>query len=414
MTRRGAGRGRSRREWAFRLGLAAIAAWFGWNAATHSLATALRESAPERAHQLAPYNGRITAILSAKWILDPANPARQAEAERFAKQALLRDPTAVLAVVTLGLAADQRGDAAAARRLFTYSERLSRRDMTTQIWAIEDSVARNDIAGALRHYDIALRTTYNAPELLFPVLVNAIDDPTIRIQLTRTLAARPAWGPAFVDHVAVGGSNPRATASLFTSLNRAGLTVSESAQTALIGALAAKGDYDAAWSYYASVRPSADRRRSRDPRFTSTNDSPSQFDWQAMNDVGITTAIQRGDDVSGHASGVFDFAAPANVGGQLLRQLQLLPAGRYVLTGRSAGIDQPEASRPYWALTCLDGRELGRVVVPTAARGDGRFGGRFIVPVDCPAQYLSLVARPSDAVSGVSGQIEEAALRPAE
>ena len=409
MARRGPGRRRSAREWAVRLGLGAIAAAIGWTAVTHSLATALRTRAPEQAHALAPNNAQIAATLAAKWVLDQSNPARQAEVTRLARQALQRDPTAVQAVTTLGLQADLRGDKDSARSLFAYSQMLSRRDLTTQIWAIEDAVERGDIAGALRHYDIALRTNRTAPDLLYPVLAEAIGDAAIRAELVGTLATKPEWGTSFVDYVAAGGPDPQATASLFRSLGRNGVPVSASGRTALIGALIAKGEHEDAWAFYASVHPGVDRRRSRDPRFTGDAEAPSAFDWVAVNDAGISTTIQRGEQ-----GGIVDFAAPSTIGGPLVRQAQLLPPGRYVLTGRSAGIDQPESSLPYWVLTCLDGRELGRVVLPSSGEGQARFAGLFTVPAACPAQYLTLVARPSDSVSGASGQIEEAVLRPAQ
>lgn len=396
----------SPQECSVRIGLAVIAALIGWNAVTQSLALALRSRSPERAHALAPGNAQIAATLSAKWVLDPA---QQAESVRLAHQALRRDATAVQAVVALGLEADQRGDKAASRRLFAYSQKLSRRNLIAQIWAIEDAVTREDIAGALRHYDIALRTTNEAPDILYPVLAAAIADPVIRAELTRTLAAKPAWGPFFIDYVARQGPDPRATAGLFQGLQRARIPVSESSRTALIGALAEKGDYESAWAYFASTRTGMDRRRSRDPRFVMTGDTPSQFDWQVGNGGGISVSIQPGGSSNG---GIVDFVVPASIGGLLLRQLQLLPPGHYILTGRSAGVNQPDGARPYWTLVCLDGRELGRVVLPNSAQNRGRFGGSFTVLAGCPVQYLSLIARPSDALGGLSGQIEEAALRP--
>src|SRR3546814_1290750 len=70
-----------------------------------------------------------------------------------------------------------RGDQAKGERLLAYSQKLSRRDLRTQLMAIELAVAQGDISGALRHYDIALRTKKNAPELLFPVLTSALPDP---------------------------------------------------------------------------------------------------------------------------------------------------------------------------------------------------------------------------------------------
>lgn len=405
---------RSGAEWAVRIALALVAAVVGSWSVMQSLAWVERGVAPELAHRLAPGDGRITAILSEKLSNPEATPAERAEADRLAKLALRQDPTAVQAVATLGIDAQLRGDIARARRIFAYAQLLSRRDLRTQLWAIEDAVSRGDIAGALKQYDITLRTSTFAPDLLFPVLSGAIADPAIRTALIHTLAAKPAWTQSFVEYVAIygyvatNGLDPRNVFSLFVGLRRAGVPISENARTVLVNALLSGKFHDDAWRYYASVRPGADRRISRDPRFAATLDTPSLLDWVPIDDAGISASIQHGD-----RGGVFDFFAPASVGGAMLRQMQLLPTGSYVLRGHSLDIDQPDGSRPYWTLACQDGRELGRVALPNSAQAGGNFAGRFTVPAGCPVQYLSLVAQPSDAVAGVSGQIDRVQLAPA-
>jgi hypothetical protein len=191
------------------------------------------------------------------------------------------------------------------------------------------------------------------------------------------------------------------------ALRRTGVPIPQEVTAWVVAGLASRNLTDAAWSYYASVRPAADRRASRDFDFTADLTSPTPFDWTPVNDAGVTTSIQR--DGKG---GVFDFAASPSVGGPLLQQTQMLPPGEYRLLGRSIGIEQPERSRPYWALNCHDGRELGRVEMPNSAQANGVFGGRFSVPAGCPVQTLLLVARPSDSVSGVAGQIDQVRLYP--
>jgi hypothetical protein len=164
----------------------------------------------------------------------------------------------------------------------------------------------------------------------------------------------------------------------------------------------------AAWAAYVAMRPNARRSEARDPLFRAELADPTPFDWQPVNDSGISVGLQ-----PGNGGGVVDFVAPASVGGTLLRQFQWLLTGDYVLEGHSLGVDQPAESQPYWTLACGNGRELGRVDVPPSAHAGGRFAGRFSVPADCPTQYLSLNARPSDAVGGTVGQIDRLWLRPA-
>ncbi|NNM78586.1 hypothetical protein HJG53_16990 [Sphingomonas sp. ID1715] len=332
----------------------------------------------------------------------------RARAADLARLALRQDPTAVQAVATLGLDAQLRGHTAAARRLLVYGNALSRRDLQLRLWAIEDAVGRNDIPAALVNYDVALRTSRTAPELLFPVLAAATDDQAIRLALVKTLSGKPAWAESFIFHAAVNAPNPRAVASLYRDLRRAGVSVLDEASSVVINRLISGGFWEDAWSYYAAIHPGADRRTSRDPLFTSRSTTPSLFDWTPINDAGVTTSIQPGNQ-----KGVFDFAASPSVGGTLLQQIQVLPAGDYRLVGRSAGIDQDEGARPYWILTCRrDGRELGRIVLPNSSRLNGLFSGQFSVPSGCPVQVLALVARPSNSASGMTGQIEQARLYP--
>lgn len=399
---------RSATEWGVRGALAVAAAGLGYFSVTHSVAYMIRGSAPARAHALAPWDGRITALLSEQLSGPEATAADRKRADDLARLALRQDPTAVPAVATLGINAQVRGDTAAARRIFAYSETLSRRDLRTRLWAIEDAVARNDIAGAMRNYDIALRTSRIAPDLLFPVLASAITDAEIRQALVATLTKRPIWSDQFTGFVSGNGPDPRATASLFEALHRRGIALPAASPAALIGRLLAEGRADDAWRFYATLTPGADRRIARDPGFTANLTAPTPFDWVPITDSGVSATIQRGEQ-----GGIFDFAVPPNLGGPLLRQTQLLSPGDYRIEGRSIGIEQAADALPYWTLTCAEGRELGRVTVPNSAVANGRFVGRFTVPAGCPVQQLLLVARPSESLSGLTGQIDDVRLRPA-
>lgn len=394
-------------EWVVRGLLAMAAGVVGYVSVTRTHALTIRANDIVSAVALAPDDARIIAFRAATLAGSEASPRNRAEAEHLARRALRQDATAAAAASALGINAQVRGQTQAARRLFAYAETLSRRDLPTQLWAIEDAVARNDIPGALRHYDIALRTSSNAAALLFPVLGSAITEPPIRRSLVATLARRPRWSELFVEHVAGNGSDPLATVLLFRELGQVGVPIAGVSQSLLINTLAARGAFDAAWSYYASIRRGADKRMSRDPRFAADIAMPAVFDWVPANADGLAASIQRTA-----TDGLVDFSAPATVGGTLLSQSQMLPVGTYWLSGRSTAIDQAPNASPYWVLTCVDGRELGRIVVTNSSEAGGKFAGRLSVPAGCPVQVLMLVARPSDAVGGLSGQIEQVALRP--
>jgi len=184
--------------------------------------------------------------------------------------------------------------------------------------------------------------------------------------------------------------------------------VPDASSVALINRLLAARLFDDAWAYYAAARPGSDRRQSRDPAFTSAIEARSAFDWIAVNGFGGSVAIL--PDVR---NGLFDFTISMGNGGTLLQQLQMLPPGNYVLEGHSIGIEQPTRSRPYWTLRCESGGEIGRVELPNSSQADGRFQGSIRVPIDCPVQMLALVARSTDDIGGVSGQIDRITIRPA-
>ena len=399
---------RSPQEWGVRLILAGAVGWIGYLSVMQSVALVLPDNRIEEAHALAPNNGRIAGRLSQTLYRPDASETDRTRAVAIAREALRQDPTAVEAVATLAADAFARGDQVEGERLLGYAQTVSRRDLRTQLMAIELAVARDDIPGALRHYDIALRTKKGAPELLFPVLTSALSDPAIRTELVKTLGSQPRWGAGFIAHAARSDADPAASAAFFRALQTTRVPVADASSVALLNRLLAAKLFDQAWAYYATARPGSDRRRSRDPAFTNAPDARSALDWIALSGIGVSTAI-----LPDARSGLFDFTVSMGSGGTLLQQLQMLPPGDYMLEGHSIGIEQPARSRPYWTLRCQTGGEIGRVELPNSAQAGGRFQGAISVPADCPVQMLALVARSSDDISGVSGQIDRIQIRPA-
>lgn len=410
MANRGAyhrrGTRRSSREWGARIFLAIVILAIGWAGVSQSIASVLQKSDPAVAYRFTLNDGRVTAILARSLSGVDARPADRALADRLGRKALRQDPTAVVAVSTLGFDAQLRGQTAEAQRLFGYAEALSRRDLQTQVWAIENSVAQGDVAAALHHYDIALRTSPDAQAVLFPILASAISTQPVRAALTNVLKDQPVWGVHFLSYVAGQGEDLRAASLLLDMLRRAKISVQKETSSQLVDRLAATASPAEAWSLYTSLHSPSDPRRSRDPSFLSTT-APTIFDWKPVADTGIAVAIQPAGQ-----GGLVDFSAAAGAGGAALEQMQVLPPGAYQIRGHSIGIDQSDNALPYWKLVCTNGREVGRVVVPKSMAHGGMFAGQFAVPKDCPAQMLTLVIRPSDAVAGATGQIDRLLLSP--
>lgn len=408
MPRRKRSAPRSAAEYGIRGVLALAVAALAFVGITRTAGYTMRSSDPARAHAWAPGDGRLTALYALARSGPKATAADRREADRLARLALRQDPTAVAAASALGLNTQIRGDVAGARRLFAYAERLSRRDLAMNVWAIEDAVGRGDVAGALRHYDLALRTSREAPALLFPILSSAIADGPVRHALVGTMSGRPIWAAQFVTYAADEGPAPEATVRFFADLRRARLPVADDAGATVMFKLMDRKRPEEAWAYYALTHPGADRRRLRDPDFAAYRPNASPFDWYVTNTAGLTVSIERDDH-----GGLADIVAAPSIGGVALRQVLLLPPGTYRLEGRARGVDQPAVSRPYWALACSDGRELGRVEVLPSGQTGGGFSGPLNVPANCPVQALAFVIRSTDVMTGVTGQIDRIQITPA-
>jgi hypothetical protein len=357
------GEPRSKAGWLARVILSFAVIALGSASVLRSVASYVAERDIALAHRLAPGDARLTARFARSVLDADVSPDSLAEAEALARTALRRDATAVEAAATLGFVDELRGQGLRARRWFDYSEQLTRRDLPTNLWLIEHAVADGHVRSALRHYDIALRTQLGASSLLFPILASASRDGAIMPDLVRLLASGPLWSADFMTYLANNDKAPAAAAQLVERIVTSGGRVADTVSTTLVNRMYDSGEFDAAWAHHAARHPRADRRRSRDPQFTALVTAPSRFDWTTLSDTGVTATIQRGA-----INGVASLYAAPSVGGPLLTQAQVLPAGRYSFRGHSSGITLPREERPYWVLTCISpARELGRIDLPNSA-----------------------------------------------
>lgn len=395
-------------DWARRIALAITALVAAYVVGMQSLAMATLRSSADRAYALAPWDAEAAARKARASIPTNGDTSRLVVADALAKFALKQDPLSVDALVTLGLDAQFRGEQRHAKEYLKIAQMLSRRDLQVELWSIEEAVARGDVATALAHYDIALRTSRSARELLFPVLAGAIADPALADAAVRVMSTRPAWAPDFIYFLSTNAPDPSVAASFVGAAKTAGIAVSDASEASLTDALINRGELDKAWNFYATSHGKVDRARSRDPRFAYDQASRAQFDWQLLGNDGVSASVERAERAN-----VLAFSIAPGASGLIVRQLQLLPAGPYVIRGK-AMIDAAEgSSMPRWELSCQDGRPLGQVALAGANGNIATFTTRIVVPVGCPAQYLALLARPGAGSQTTTGEIHEVTLTPA-
>jgi hypothetical protein len=365
-----------------------------------SIVAVLRGKSPQAATRIDTTDARAAAGAAfAELVADP-NQISRVELRARATNALVRDPTVVPAARTLGLLAEIDGDKDKARRIFHAAERLSARDLPTQLWLIEHEVSRNNVPGALQHFDTALRANRSAQSLLLPILVNAAADPALAPEIANRLLLRPNWSDAFLRLLLSKGNDPAGASTIVETLMRQRINVDDEIIWALVNRHVDKGDARSGWRVYSRRYPGSRPDELRNGRFASEQ-SPVPFDWWLSSESDISADRVDGEE----GSGALAFQAANAVPGPLARQLVLMqPGDQYRLRGVVGELEQPARSRPFWRVRCMkSNRSIATVDLPAASDAPAPFSVGILVPNDCPVQMIELQARASDEVEGVRG-----------
>lgn len=371
---------------------AAIVLPLGWVTLGVTAAQVIGRGNPQAALAWWPFDAQAREAQAAQTLTQPRpNAAALARAVDQARASLRRSPANTEAARTLALLTALQGDEPGARRLMAYAERMSRRDMPTQLWLIEAGVRNDDIPDALLHYDRALATSPRSGEALFPLLIAASDDPKIRAPLMRLLATRPPWWRDFAARLASEGNSGPAIYDLISALKLNGRDPLERGTlAAAIGRTAAKGSPELAFKLYAKglkVQPGL----LRDGSFEDEILLPP-IDWALNSEGDFSATISRGDEGSGNLLFV---GARTRGTGEVARQLLMLPAGSYRLTLRVGNVssDQP-SGRPQVRVTCQQGGQqiLADQHLPKVPPSGTRAAAAFTVPAGCSSQVLSIIA----------------------
>jgi hypothetical protein len=340
-----------------------------------------------------------------------------------AMPAVRRDMTAVLrrepvnppAARLLGLAYAAQRDEAQAERALRYAERMSRRDLPTQLALIESAVARGDIAVALTHYNRALVTNNRSRDLLLPILVAAADQPQVTGPLARALAARPRWWREFMDRFIHASTSPLA---LHTLSRAAGLAQRRTSDIWLVAAAQRRlidlGAPARAADLYLRLRGrgGAPLAPIRNGGFEEAG-GMEPFDWNLRDEPDLA-AVRMPAPAGGTGNALFVQASNGR-GGDVATQFLLLAPGRYRLTAVAGDVGgQDRLAIPRLVVRCAaGGRELLRAALPVTGARAGRMAADLAVPAGCAGQWLAVAgASPLDG-SSQTPWIDDVAIRAA-
>lgn len=350
--------------------------------------------------------GRENAVVLAKQSLDLLQAGDVAAAELQAVKVVSEDPTAVNAIVVLGIARMQAGKQREAAGLLKYAMHLSRRNTPTNLWAIEYYVDRNDIPSILRTYDIALRTSLRMRDTLFPILSGSLSEAEISRSLIDRLRGKPLWAESFLTYVASNSDVPVGDATRFlVSAQHYGVNAPPSSLAVLVrrSLLDDNRDIDVAWRAYQLKRPGVSRTQIRDMNFKNASQTPTLFDWTPVNGGGISTQT-----ITTRGETYFSVEAGSGVVGMATQQAQVLPIGRYrILTDVSKII--LAGGEIYWTMTCDNGDKIFDLSLKNR---EGTSAADFVITRNCRYQLLKLQIVSGESSGGSKAEFKSVQIRP--
>ena len=345
------------------------------------------------------------AVALAGLVLANAVQVRTDDRRTFASEAsaraeIARDPANLVALRSLGLARDKRGQTEAADAVLTFVSRRSWRDVPTLVWLIPRRILQGDFVSATAAADALMRQDIpdDLREPLIKMMIAAAADDGARPAVVARLAERPWWRESFLPRLAVAGNIVGARAVLLAlAESRA---PAESAEIAPFVdrqvAFGAYADASRDWRRLSPARPNRDGPV-HDGDFSERAD-PTVFGWSAAAGVGAQSAIETAPSgLAGMALRVdYDgFSSPA-----LPRQLLVLAPGRY----RLEWLERREPAAPRrldWTLRCADSGATISLPAP-APLDNGRWSRAataITVPgTGCRGQWLGLTANPGERI----------------
>jgi len=346
---------------------------------------------PQLALQAAPFDAAARTKLATLLVeADETKP----EARELALDAIRRDPIqpAALRVLAQSLdpAKDRSGNAAMA--LIEQSQRLSRRDVATQMWLIDHYSRLGDVEAAVRQIDVVLRSSETARPAVFPVLELAGSDPRGRRIVMRTLARKPNWARPFAAYAAQAGPNLEFAVEITAPLLDSSKRDDRDWYQALMNRLVQGGRLDLAWDIYRQrgLAPAgAAASTVRNGGFENAEDG-SPFDWYFAQESELWSSRDR---IEGGDGLVLELAAYNGRSGDVAHQYIRLAPGPHRLRARLGEVPAERRERPEIRLECVSaggGMRLATLIPERAGAAPSELSATFAVPSNCRFQIISI------------------------
>jgi hypothetical protein len=338
------------------------------------------------------------------------DPARQRAIQLTATRSIVAQALNPSALRMLAFSSVNHGQVRAARQLALVASKVSRRELGAHVFLIEDYVARDDVQGALRHYDLALRSSSGSRAILTPVLIRAMEDEQINAALSQYVKKQPDWLYPFLQQAIVESRDPSTVARL---VERSGgwpsATVFQNLQSVLLTELAAKGQY-------ASVKRHYLLSNNGDPTLLN---SPAITEKSVSKQQGALAWVSTGSAVSGfevvaepgHPVALLFFAG-SGARETVSRKLLFVSPGTHRLSVEFGRVVLSSGSGFKWSATCLDvnsGETIWQSEV-LRPKADDLFTATFNVPANCHTQALEVEMIGGDGQTGTEVVVKSVTL----
>ncbi|WP_157081315.1 hypothetical protein [Novosphingobium naphthalenivorans] len=347
----------------------------------------IAERYPDLVHEWWP-DGVTPTVVSAGRVLSSPSPSAASVVQTRAslRAAALREPVSSYALGMLGAVADFQEDEAQAQAFFQSSEAMSRRNLLTEMWLIEDAVSHGDVSEALSHYNRAMLVSTKSRKTLLPILVSATSEPDVLANLLPMLAQKPLWWKAYVNEMGASGKDPAVMSAAVLALK---LDLSDPEQKSLIervlnrmialndekGALQTANDLEGRTEAYRTIQ---------DGEF---DQAPGllPFAWWLSQDSNIQA--YRGK-VPGGGEGLW-LETHDDTGGGIARQLIGLEPGHYLFSGIFGDQTSDAVNHLAIELSCRQGGRLRNFNLPSTKEIRQSFRFEFDVPLSsCHTQWV--------------------------
>ena len=329
----------------------------------------------------------------------------------MAQRSLYADPINARAVRLVGIAYALQRNPTRAARLYDLSNQISRRELGSQLLLIEGLVDKGDGVGALKHYDIALRTSTSGQETLFPILFSAIGDPAIRAEASKLIKVNPPWLISFLNFALPQNDGLANIADAAAASG--GLPADKSLvqyENALLTRLIDTKQFSALQRYSRSVNGHGAAQLSQIAfRRSQPTDRFQPLAWQLSQENSVSSSMEtrRNDG----ATWLSVFAAADNRG-MAARKLLLVTGGPHEFSVDQTITETGRDAEIQWQIACAE----TDTALWTSA-GKNALGRQLIrqpidVPSECNILWINLFAAGGASEQGIEMAAQSITLKP--